>query len=291
MSVRTPAMAGRFYPVDANQCRQLVKSYFSQAASKVEVRHAWIGGVVPHAGWICSAAIAAETIYAIAQQSKPDVVVVFGAVHTPLPLRGAALDTHDTWAVPTGPSQISMEISRKLLELRTEFSQDERFHRHEHAVEVEVPLIQQAFESTAILPIEVAADAQAVGIGRQTAETLKSLNLNAVFLASSDLTHYGPDYGFTPAGIGPAALDWASDNDRRLLDAVLKLSEETIVQEAKSRYNACGAGAIAAMLAAAKEFGASQSQLISHTNSFKTLMPVAPQPPTNAVGYASLVVG
>ena len=56
----------------------------------------WIGAVVPHAGWICSGAIAGEAIGTLAASlgaagraagaGNVDVVVVFGAVHTPLPL-------------------------------------------------------------------------------------------------------------------------------------------------------------------------------------------------------------
>lgn len=284
-------MAGRFYPADPAQCRQAAKTYLQRAAVPVEVKRPCIGGLVPHAGWVCSAAIAAQTLAAMVAQSGVDTVVVFGAVHTPLPLQGAALDTHSAWGVPTGSSLVKEELNAKLLEWPQHFRSDPRFHEHEHAVEVELPLIQDAFPGVSILPVEVAPDDSASAIGRETAQAMQKLNLKPIFLASSDLTHYGPDYGFTPAGVGPAALDWAMDNDCRLLDLTLHLSDEQIVPEVRGRFNACGAGAIAAMLAAAKEFGASQAQLISHANSFQTLRNVAPQPPTNAVGYASLVVG
>jgi AmmeMemoRadiSam system protein B len=69
------------------------------------------------------------------------------------------------------------------------------------------------------------------------------------------------------------------------------MQEQSIVPEVRARHSACGAGAIAAMLAASKELGASRATLLRHTNSFETLAQVAPQPPDNAVGYASIVVG
>jgi MEMO1 family protein len=154
-----------------------------------------------------------------------------------------------------------------------------------------VPLIQLAFPNAAILPIEVPAVGAAPLIGRKTAQTLARQKLKAVYLASSDLTHYGPSYGYAPAGVGPDAMQWTKDNDRRLLDLALARDPAAIVPEAEEHLNACGAGAIAAMLAACNELGASRASLLSHATSYETLRDVAPQPPTNAVGYASLVVG
>ncbi|HEY1684097.1 MAG TPA: AmmeMemoRadiSam system protein B [Tepidisphaeraceae bacterium] len=290
MMIRSPVWNGRFYPADPGECRQLISGYF-QRTPLVPSDKPWIAGLVPHAGWICSAAIAAETLAAIARTTRPDIVVVFGAIHTPLPLRGAALDSHDAWGVPTGSSIVHEEAAARLLEFPDHFRTDDRFHQREHAIEVELPLIQHSFPKTTILPIEIAPDGTASTIGHQTAQLMKRLNLKPIFLASSDLTHYGPDYRFTPAGIGPAALQWAMENDRRLLDLTLQLADTEIIPEVATHLNACGAGAIAATIAAAREFGASSAHLISHTNSFQTLRNVAPQPPTHSVGYASLVIG
>jgi len=72
---------------------------------------------------------------------------------------------------------------------------------------------------------------------------------------------------------------------------VQKYELDAIVPEVATRHNACGGGAIAAMLAACREYGASRGVILSHANSFETLRNVAPQRPDNAVGYASVVVG
>ena len=79
------------------------------------------------------------------------------------------------------------------------------------------------------------------------------MGLSPVFLASSDLTHYGPSYRFAPVGTGEAALSWAKDNDRRLLRLVENLEIAQVVPEVRDHLNACGGGAIAAMLAACRE--------------------------------------
>ena len=84
--------------------------------------------------------------------------------------------------------------------------------------EVELPLVQQAWPGAAVLPIEVPLIEQAIEIGRRTAREVMAAKLRPVFLASSDLTHYGVNYGFAPAGLGMHGLNWAKENDRRLAE-------------------------------------------------------------------------
>jgi hypothetical protein len=171
------------------------------------------------------------------------------------------------------------------------FTVDDAFHRTEHAVEVELPLIRAAWPAAAVLPVEVPAEAFAVDVGVATARAVAAAGQSVVFLASSDLTHYGPAYDFAPAGVGEAGLEWAKRNDARVLRLVTEMRADAVVPEVRANGNACGGGAIAAMLAACAELGAGRATLLRHANSYETLAAVAPQPPTNAVGYASVVVG
>jgi len=219
------------------------------------------------------------------------LVVVFGAVHTPIDMPLAALDSHARWAVPGGDSTVRQELGAKLTESSDLFAVDDRFHDREHAVEVELPLIQVAWPDVEVLPVEVPLVDDAPEIGRRTARQVAAAGLSALFLASSDLTHYGPSYRFAPAGIGPQGLAWAKDNDRRVLGLVTALAFDRVVPEVRQRANACGGGAIAAMLSACRELGATRATVLRHTNSFETLAGVAPQRPVDAVGYAAVVVG
>jgi AmmeMemoRadiSam system protein B len=222
---------------------------------------------------------------------RPDVVVVFGAIHTSIPAPAAMMCSADAWAEPGGISPVHGELEAKLKERSGLFAVDDRFHQHEHAVEVELPLIQSAWPGVSILPVEVPLSDAAAEMGRCTARQVTAAGLKAVFLASSDLTHYGPGYRFAPAGVGPRGLAWAKDNDRMLLDLVETMAADAIVPHVREHSNACGGGAIAAMLAACLESGATSARLLRHANSFETLATVAPQRPIDAVGYAAVVVG
>ena len=303
-SVRPPAVAGLFYPADPEKCQKLARRLVygaepeSVVASAGSTRPApegrrWRGAIVPHAGWIASGAIAGESLRTLgaAADVLPDVVVVFGAVHTPIDLPVAALDSHARWAVPGAESPVARELRERLIGTSDCFAVDDRFHAREHAVEVELPLIQAVWPDASVLPVEVPLVDDAEGIGRRTAAVVSASGLRAVFLASSDLTHYGPAYGFVPAGVGPQGLAWAKDNDRRLLELVEAYAVERIVPEVRSRANACGGGAIAAMLSACRACGATKAEVLRHMNSHETLAAVAPQRPVDAVGYAAVVVG
>jgi len=248
------------------------------------------GGIVPHAGWICSGAIAGEVLGTLARDPVPELVVVFGAVHTPIELSVAALESFESWNVPGGAFEVALDLSEALGRSSNLFVTDDRFHNREHAVEVELPLIRVVWPNARLLPIEVPLVESAAEIGRRTARAVLDKGLRAIFLASSDLTHYGPGYQFAPAGVGIAGLNWAKENDRRLLRLVQNFEIDGIVPEVRGRFNACGGGAIAAMLAACKEAGATVARVHTHASSYETLARVAPQPPTNAVGYAAVVV-
>jgi MEMO1 family protein len=301
LSTRQPAVAGSFYPADAEQCRR-VAAHFLQAAatasaagsgpSAVGRANFLLGAIVPHAGWVCSGAIAGQAIAALVA-ARPDVtdVVVFGAVHTPLALTLAALDSHDAWQEPGVVSAVAAELRRNLIGQSRWFAVNDAFHQREHAVEVVLPLVQAAWPAAKLLPVEVPPLSGAAEIGRATARAVKAAGARPIYLASSDLTHYGPAYQFAPAGIGESGLRWAMENDRRLLELIKSMTPDRIVPEVMARHNACGPGAIAAMMAACIEHGAVQATVLSHANSFQTLARVAPQPPDNAVGYAAVVVG
>ena len=301
-SVRPPAVAGMFYPAEPVQCQRLARQLvFGEESAQRSLGRSespapsanWIGAIVPHAGWLASGAVAGESLrtLAAALAEPPDIVVVFGAVHTPIDLPLAALDSHARWAVPGGESTVARELGARLVERSDRFVVDDRFHAREHAVEVELPLIQAVWPRAAVLPVEVPLIDDSVELGRITAGAQQAQGARAVYLASSDLTHYGPAYGFAPAGVGPQGLNWAKDNDRRLLDLVRRLAADRVVPEVRARANACGGGAIAAMLSACLEHGATRADVLRHVNSFETLAAVAPQRPVDAVGYAAVVVG
>ena len=159
------------------------------------------------------------------------------------------------------------------------------------AIEPQVPFIQYLFESARIVPIVVPPSQDAIKLGQTVAEVIKAEpDKKIVCIGSTDLTHYGPHYGFEPMGSGPNAIQWASQvNDKMFIDAALKLDAKELLTAAAENQNACGPGAAAATVAAAKELGKSEGVLLAHTNSNKIMKEKTGSASADSVGYAAIV--
>lgn len=181
---------------------------------------------------------------------------------------------------------------REVLALAGDLLEDNpRAHVGEHSIEVQVPLIQHLFPDAKIVPIAVLPEPAATEIGLAVARAIRNSGCDAVCLGSTDLTHYGPAYGFTPRGYGEKAIQWVRDeNDRRMIDLALRLDAEAAVPEAESRTNACGSGAVAATLAAARQLGAERGCLVHYTTSYDVMREQMGERDSDAaVGYAGLI--
>ncbi|MBN1178095.1 MAG: AmmeMemoRadiSam system protein B [Anaerolineae bacterium] len=288
MPVRQPAVAGRFYPARRADCVRDIESYLP-TVPPADLPARIVAGVVPHAGWAFSGATAARVFAAIRSQFVPDTVVLLSAMHSWGAMRPAVY-ADGAWATPLGQAPIDAALARLVLdEGRGRLVDAPEAHANEHSAEVQVPFIQYLFPDARILPVLVPPDAQAVAAGKVIGRAIETSGKAAVVVGTTDLTHYGAQfYGFAPAGIGDSALEWARENDRRIIDLMLQMDAEEVVDEAHVHHNACGGGAIAAAISAAQVLGADQSALLDYTTSHH----VQPHgPAANFVGYAAVVWG
>ncbi len=244
-----------------------------------------IAAVVPHAGWRYSGGVAARTLKTLADRSAPKSIVVFGAVHR-APLRNAAVYARGAWETPTGTLRIDSALADEILDrLGGLVVEDHESHAEEHSIEVQTPFLCEFFPGVPIVPLLVPPQQEAPELGRKLGEIIRGRN--AVVVGTTDLTHYGDVYGFAPAGFGDAAHRWMDENDRRILALAAAMEAEKIPEEARVHANACGAGALAATVACARELGAKQGTVVEHTNSYK--VEGRSEPFRMAVGYAGIV--
>ena len=236
-----------------------------------------------------SGALAGRVFSAIASRKSPDVVIVFGAIHVPR-VHITAMYPSGAWKTPLGLATVDDRLVQRLHERTDLMNLDSHAHEREHSIEVEVPFIQHLLPNSTIVPIMTPADDRAVELGRSVGLACKEYGVSATFIASSDLTHYGPGFSFTPEGVGEAGLVWAKNvNDRRMIELMLAMREGDAVAEAIANRNACGAGAIAATIAASKAFGASSATLLEHTTSHEVSRGYSESLSVDAVGYAAIV--
>jgi len=290
MQTRRPIVAGQFYPAQHDACVGEINQCLEEQTISDALPETIVAGIVPHAGWVFSGSLAAMVFSSIKQQhEKVNTFVLFGATHGYFGNMPAVYDT-GSWMTPLGEAAIDEELATAVLESGAAVG-DSDAHNSEHSLEVQVPFIQYLFPGAKILPVLTPPAEQAIALGEVVGDFVsRERQKKIVCIGSTDLTHYGPRYGFTPMGRGKEALHWAhSVNDKDFIDLALKLEAQGILTSAAENYNACGAGAAAATLAAAKKLGKTSGLLLAHTNSNEVMRSKMGSTSAESVGYAAIV--
>ena len=290
MSVRTAVVAGQFYEASAKACRDHIEHMLAQRPLPQDIPDRVLAGVVPHAGWTFSGDLAAMVFAAIKAQQNIDTFVIFGAVHS-VTSPQAMLYSSGQWATPLGPVDVDAELGQAILARAGKLMNDDSAsHSREHSIEVQIPIIRHLFEDARIVPIMVPPTAHAHEVGEATAAAIAEYDKSVMCIASTDLTHYGPSYRYAPMGEGPKALEWVKDqNDRYFIDMAMSMRADTLVESSQMYHNACGAGAVAATVAAAEKLGAKAGHLLAHTTSAEVMARQFGRESDDAVGYAAIL--
>lgn len=285
--IRQPVVADRFYAADAGRCRADAERL---TAAPVKLPHDAghvIGGIAPHAGWICSGRIAGLTWRGLADHSDARTVFLTGSVHT-VDIHQPALDTAEAWAIPGDTIAVNNDLRSAIAGL-DEFAVFDRAHTHEHALEVQLPLMRAAMgEGVTFVPCMIPPHETAMHWGEALGHLLADWPEPVAVVASVDLTHHGPSYGFTPRGLGEAGYHWAHrENDAVLLEHLGHLDPQAVFEHASHHQSSCGPGALAAVLAAARVLGARRGYVLEHSDSVRELAPLGHTDTTNSVGYTA----
>lgn len=289
MAIRKPAVAGQFYGATAAECLDEIRDCLPKEPLLVELPGPVAAAIVPHAGWIFSGDLAAMTFEAIRQvNGQVDTFVLFGAAHRYFN-GGAVVYDRGAWETPLGLVNIDESLAAEIVDLGAHA--DPSAHRGEHSIEVQVPFIRHLFPNAKIVPIIVPVAGFDHHFGTRVGQLLfRMQDKHVVCIASTDLTHYGPRYGFCPEGVGPMALKWAREvNDMEFIDLALRMEADKIVSEAMNKGNACGPAAVATVVAAARAMGRTHGVLLGHTTSNDVMQRRFHQTGEEAVGYAAIV--
>ncbi len=290
MQKRKPIVAGQFYPGRHDQCIDEVHKCLEEANITQALPETIVAGIVPHAGWTFSGATAAMVFTAIRQwHSAVNTFIIFGAAHGYMGQMPAVYDK-GVWATPLGDVTIDEGLAGTILESKAAIS-DPDAHGTEHSMEVQVPLIKYLFPDAQIVPILTPPSEQAIRLGEIIAGLISNDGKRKIVcIGSTDLTHYGPRYGFIPMGTGKEGLKWATEvNDKQFIDFALGMEAEKMLESAAKNYNACGAGAAAATVAAARGLGKTEGVLLAHTNSNEIMLRKMGVTGAESVGYAAIV--
>ena len=287
MSLRQPFRAGSFYEADETACRNEAQRLLTAVALPKDLPPGMVGGIAPHAGWLYSGAVAATTLKALATQHTPAAVVLFGADHFGTASAGEVFNC-GAWVTPLGELPIDEPLADALVAADERLTANCPAHVREHSLEVLAPLLQALWPNARIVPILVAPGVDAVGVGEAVGGVLCDWADDVVGVGSTDLTHYGPHYHFTPHGVGEKAHRWSrNENDAAFIQKLVELDPQGCLEEGLSNYNACCPGAAAAAVTSARLMGSEYGELLTQATSYEVMN--AEGDPIDFVGYASVL--
>ena len=247
IGMRSPAVAGQFYPLAPEGLKLQMDEFFKGIASEELPA---LGAVVPHAGYVYSGAVAAE-VYA--RLPRRGTYVILGPSHhgmgTPVAL------SRDSWRTPLGVVETDLEMADSLA--GTIIDQEESAHLHEHSIEVQLPFLQYRFAGFKILAIAMGLQDEetATEAGEAIGKAARDLKRNCTFIASSDFTHYEPQ-------------ELARKVDANLIEAILRMDiPELYSRVYRYEATACGYGPIAAAITASRSLGATSGKLLRYATS------------------------
>ena len=259
--IRTPAVAGLFYPAEPDGLAATVDGLL--AAAQGETGSAPHAIVVPHAGYIYSGPIAAVA-YRTVEPRAPEIrrVVLFGPPHY-VPLEGAVVSAADAWVTPLGVVPVAGDLRADAI--RAGADPADLPHAPEHSLEVQLPFLQRVLRHDfSILPVvigemPVAAAADLVATLWGGSDTL--------VVVSTDLSHYLADAT-------------ARELDRATAEAVTGLRPEAIGDGA-----ACGSRALRGLVEHVRRAGLTIDLLALATSADTS------GDRSRVVGYGAFAVG
>ena len=295
MYVRRPSAWG-FHPFDPSQERIEIEHCFlskhgvgSKPKFSGDGERRIVGGVVPHAGLIYSGPIASHTYYHLARDGKPETFVILGVSHAGNP--GFATMFNAIWRMPMGDVKVDSELARSIVKHSGFVDINPEAHEGEHSIEIQLPFLQYIYgENFRIVPIIVGYGDYEMckNVGEAIADAAEDLGRDTVVLGSTDFTHYGVLYGYTPAGTKPLekVLKWIYETDNLMIEAITSLDAKRLITIVhKNNYTMCGYLPVATMIIASKRLGATKGRLLKYATSYDV------QGSTDAiVGYASIII-
>lgn len=276
MQIRTPAVAGMFYPNETKKLKSLVHDCFlhhygPRKIPPTDNTKKIYGVICPHAGYVYSGPVACHSFYAIS--SNPiELFIIVGPNHWGIGCNIASMKDC-SWETPLGNVEVDSEAVKELSNISELVELDFFSHTKEHSLEVQVPMLQEVFTNQfKILPVVMIDQTKntAIDLGRCIATVAKKNN--AMIIGSSDFTHYEEN-------------DFAHKQDKALIEPILDLDLETFYKVLNiKKITACGYGAIATTMVACKELGATKGELLKYATSGDIS-----GDKSSVVGYSSII--
>jgi AmmeMemoRadiSam system protein B len=213
-------------------------------------------------------------------EGKADLIVLYGGHLGPEGPPRMVMES--SWETPLGDMEMDSEFGRNLMkkiEMKAESPAS-----GDNTIEIQLPMIKYFFPHAKLLAIRSPSSLKAERLGEEVAGLANEKGMAILAIGSTDLTHYGPNYGHVKKGIGHSALKWVQEeNDRGFIDCALRMDAMGLIRHAEENESACSAGAAASAMVTCKALGAEKGTLLDYYTSYDIM------PDDSFVGYAGIL--
>ena len=274
MHIREYSLPAGWYPRDTSDISRFLSDFrrvspFSRAV------------ICPHAGWYYSGRVAARGTACLEPEAET-VVVIGGHLSGSPPL----FAMEEAVRTPFGPMSIDTQLRSALH--RELDGREDRYR--DNTVEVLLPMARFFFPQAKLLWLRLSAEISSFEAGKIISREAAKLNRKVNVIASTDLTHYGVNYGFVSQGTGEAALRWMREvNDAAFIKAVEAGDSGEVLRCAQRDFSACSAGAVLGAMGFAEAENLGGARLLEYATSAD--MAEGEAVPDSFVGYAAMAFG
>jgi AmmeMemoRadiSam system protein B len=284
--MRKASFAGQFYSDDLEELEKEIKFCFKSDFGPGSLpgdrgNKKIFGGVVPHAGYMFSGPCATHFYKYVAESKLFDAFLILGVNHYGLGHK--VVISLEDWDTPFGIVQNARVLGGKLL--RKEIGRnDEELHVREHSIEVQLPFLQFAYKDNLkklkVIPLLVSRLSYEE-CKKLADDIIENVGKNICVIASSDFTHYGPNYGYVPfEGNVKKNIEKI---DIEAVKFIERLNTEEFLEYCKGK-TICGSNPIAAAMEIVKRLGCRGGRLLRYYSSGDVIKDYG-----NSVGYASVL--
>ncbi len=234
--VRPYLQTGPWYPSNPVQLQKMLDGFFASLPPPeqgIVVR----GIIAPHAGFQYSGRCAAKAYSALSPAQGIRRVILMGSAHRS-GFHGACVADYDAWATPLGTVAVDTEACRALASRRL-FRSDRDTMRFEHSLENQLPFLQKALGSGFRLVPILFGSLDKRDFAKMADAIAPFVDAGTLVVVSSDLTHYGENFGYTPFRSDLKAN--LEKLDKGFIEPVLRLDfDRYFAYREKTGITACG---------------------------------------------------
>lgn len=259
--------AGEWYPADRAELRDLVTELLANSSVRTGsfIRPGGLAFLVPHAAPVYSGTVAAASYRHIAAY-RPRRIVVLGFSHQ-RGVEGIGIPQIETISTPLGVTEIDSVGGRELTSAAP-FHISPESQLCDHSVEIQLPFLQAAAPEATVLPLYVGRLSPAQRAAA-AARLRWLLDGETVFVASSDLTHFGRGFGYVPFPVNDETGLRLKELDGGVIGAAASIDPDLFLAEIqKTRATVCGFDPIALLLATLQ--AAQREEIYQETLDYQT---------------------